>query len=151
MQAYHELIKKMKKPLFSLTQSRYEKRGLKNLMKNQSLYQTITNYLELSKSTGCNYYDYWILYSYVRQYKPKEILECGTGASTLVMAHALMENTQDGHSAGRITSMEDGEIWYQRAQKLIPEELKPYIDLICSPKVEYCHSIFRGVGYQEHS
>ena len=76
-------------------------------------------------------------------------MECGTGASTLVMAHALMENTQDGHPAGRITSMEDVEIWYQHAQKLIPDQLKPYIDFICSPKVEYCHSIFRGVGYED--
>ena len=149
MKAYHKRIKKMKKPLFSFTKSRYEKHGLKNLKKNQSLYQKLTDYLRLSKATGCNYHDYWILYDYIRQHKPQEVLECGTGASTLVMAYALMENTQDGHSAGRITSMEDVDIWYQHAQELIPDQLKPYIDLIFSPKVEYCHSIFRGVGYQD--
>jgi hypothetical protein len=149
MKTYHKLIKKFKKPIFSIIYPRYDNYGLKMLKKNQILYQTLTNYLKLSDFTGCNYYDYWILYEYVRRFKPKEILECGTGASTLVMAHALMENTQEGQAAGRITSMEDVESWYQHAKKLIPDQLKPYIDLICSPKVEYCYSIFRGVGYQE--
>jgi hypothetical protein len=60
-----------------------------------------------------------------------------------------MENTLDGHSSGRITSLEDVECWYQHAQKLIPDQLKSYIDLIYSPKVEYYYSIFRGVGYEE--
>ena len=143
------LMKKIKKPIFSFSKSRYEKYGLKTLKKNQALYQTLSNYLKLSESTGCNYYDYWILYDYIRQHRPREILECGTGASTLVMAHALMENTQDGHAAGRITSMEDVEYWHQHTQKLIPEELKAYIDLIYSPKAEFCYSIFRGVGYRE--
>jgi hypothetical protein len=149
MKPYHKLIKKLKKPIFSLTKSYYENIGLKNLKKNQILYQTLARYLNESKSTGCNYSDYWYLYNFIRQNKPTEILECGTGASTLVMAHALMENIQDGHSAGRITSMEDVESWYQNARKLIPNKLKPYIDLNYSPKVEFCHSIFRGVGYRE--
>lgn len=139
----------MKKSLLSVSKSRYEKYGLKNLKNNQNLYQTLSNYLRLSESTGCNYYDYWILYDYIRQNRPLEILECGTGASTLVMAHALMENTQDGYAAGRITSMEDIEYWHQHTQQLIPEELKSYIDLIYSPKAEFCYSIFRGVGYRE--
>jgi len=149
MKAYYKLIKNIKKPIFRFTNSRYDNLGLKNLKKNRILYQTLINYLKLTKSTGCNYHDYWFLYRYIRQHKPQEILECGTGASTLVMAHALMENTQNGHSAGRITSMEDSKVWYEQAKKLIPDELISYIDLIWSPKVEYCHSIFRGVGYQD--
>jgi hypothetical protein len=149
MKPYHKLLKKLKKPIFTCTRSYYENIGRKKLKRNQILYQTLTKYLNESKSTGCNYYDYWYLYNFVRQNKPKEILECGTGASTLAMAHALKENEQDGQSGGRITSMEDVEFWYQHAQELIPNELKPYIDMICSPKVEYCHSIFRGVGYEE--
>lgn len=149
MKVYHKLIKKMKKPVFSFIKSRYDNYGLKNLQKNQTLYQTLINYLKRSETTGCNYYDYWFLYDFIRRYKPIEILECGTGASTLVMAHALMENAQDDRASGRITSMEDVESWYRHAQKLIPDQLKSYIDLICSPKVEYSHSIFRGVGYRE--
>lgn len=148
MKFYHKLMKKMKKPIFSFTKERHDKHALKSLKKNQSLYQKLTEYLRLSESTGCNYYDYWILYHYIRTHKPVEILECGTGASTIVMSHALMENAQDGYLVGRITSMEDVEFWYQLAQKLMPDKLKPYIDLIYSPKVEYGHSLFRGVGYQ---
>ncbi len=149
MPAPYKLLKKIKKPLFAFTRSHYEKQGLKNLQSNQSLYQTLTRYLKVSKSTGCNYYDYWVLYDYIRQNKPREILECGTGASTLVMAYALMENTRAGHAAGRITSMEDVEYWYRHTRKLIPEELKSYIDLIYSPKAEFGFSIFRGVGYRD--
>jgi hypothetical protein len=65
------------------------------------------------------------------------------------MASALKENEHHGNQAGRITSMEDVDFWYRQAAKLIPDRLKSYIELIHSPKVEYCYSIFRGVGYQD--
>ena len=149
MKPHEKLTKKIRKPIFSLTKSIHDKRGLQNLRKNQHLYRTLTQYLELSQSTGCSYYDYWTLYRHIRKNKPVEILECGTGVSTIVMAWALMENEREGDPAGRITSMEDIDIWYQKAAKLVPEQLKPYIELIHSPKVEYSYSIFRGVGYQE--
>lgn len=149
MKAGQKLFKKLKKPFFAFTNARYANYGLMKLKKNKPLYQTLTAYLKQSQSTGCNNYDYWILYDYIRRNRPAEILECGTGASTLVMAHALMENARDGHAAGRITSMEDVEYWHRHTQKLIPDELKSYIDLVCSPKAEFCYSIFRGVGYRE--
>ena len=149
MTAYPKLMKRLKKPYFSFIRKRYQQYGLRNLKKNRQLFQILTGYLELSKSTGCNFYDYWFLYRYVRRHNPREILECGTGASTVVMAHALMENTREGESAGRITSMEDVEFWHRHSRELIPDELSPYIDLIYSPKVEFSYSIFRGVGYRE--
>ena len=139
----------MNKKIFSLTKLIYNHYGLRNLKKNQDLFETITSYLKLSDSTGCSYYDYWVLYNYVRKNRPKEILECGTGVSTIVMAYALMENIQDSYPTGRITSMEDVEHWYQHASKLIPRQLNPYIDLIYSPKVEFSLSIFHGVGYRD--
>lgn len=138
----------IKKPLFALTKSFYEKQGLQKLQQNSKLYQLIQNYIRLSQSTGCGFFDYWTLYDYVRKNNPAEILECGTGVSTIVMAYALMENEHEGKPAGRITSMEDVDFWYQKAENLLVDKLKPYVEILQSPKVEYCHSIFRGVGYQ---
>ena len=47
---------------------------------NKDLWEVLEKYIEKSKSTGCSYIDYRELYYYIRQNKPKEILECGTGA-----------------------------------------------------------------------
>ena len=149
MKLYHLLTKVVKKPIFRCLKSVYDRRALKKLKQNRKLYQTITDTIKRSESTGCSYFDYWTLYSTIRKNKPAEILECGTGVSSTAMAYALMENEQEGNRPGRITSMEDVQHWYQKAKNLIPDKLKPYIDVVHSPKVEYCHSIFRGVGYQD--
>ena len=149
MKLYHLLIRELKKLIFKFTRSIYDRQALKKLKTNTKFYQTIADYIKLSESTGCSYFDYWTLYNYIRKNKPAEILECGTGVSSIAMAYALMENEQEGSVTGRITSMEDVEVWYQKAENLIPDKLKPYIEIIHSPKVEYYHSIFRGVGYQD--
>lgn len=149
MKLYQLLTKVLKKPVFKITKSAYDRQALKKMKKNRTLYQTLTDYIKRSESTGCSYYDYWTLYNTIRNNRPAEILECGTGVSSVVMAYALMENEQEGSLPGRITSMEDVDLWYQKAKKLMPDKLKPYVEIIHSPKVEYCHSIFRGVGYQD--
>lgn len=149
MNRYHQITKLLKKPVFKFSKSVYNRYAFGKIKKNANLYQTLTNYISLSESTGCSYYDYWMLYHYIKKNKPSEILECGTGVSTIVMAYTLMENEQEGSRSGRITSMEDVEFWFQKAKNLIPNNLKPYIEIIHSPKVEYYHSIFRGVGYQD--
>ena len=149
MKLYHLIAKVLKKPVFKSTRSIYDRQALKKIKKNTTLYQILADYIKRSESTGCSHFDYWTLYNTIRKNKPAEILECGTGVSSIAMAYALMENEQEGNLAGRITSMEDVELWYQKAKDLIPDKLRPYIDIIHSPKVEYCHSIFRGVGYQD--
>ena len=60
-----------------------------------------------------------------------------------------MENMQERHPAGRITSMEDVEHWYEHARELVPYQLNPYSDLVHSPKVVFSFSIFHGVGYRD--
>lgn len=149
MRLYAKLRRKFTKFFFSLTKSIYDRQAKENIQKNARLWSTLSEYLKISESTGCSYSDYWTLYSYIKENKPAEILECGTGVSTIVMAHAVMENKDDASLEGRITSMENVETWYTQAVKAMPEHLKPYIDLILSEKVEYCHSLFRGVGYQD--
>jgi predicted O-methyltransferase YrrM len=143
-----KFMKKFRKSFFSLTKNLYNRKGHKNIKKNKQLWRTLSEYLKSTESTGCSYSDYWILYSYVRKYKPKEILECGTGVSTIVKAHALLENENESGMRGRVTSMEDQQLWYEHAVRIMPDYLGDYVDLILSDKAEYCHSVFRGVGYK---
>jgi predicted O-methyltransferase YrrM len=80
-------------------------RAQKALRRNAELWNALQDYLKNTKSTGCGYIDYACLYETVRRRKPVEVLECGTGVSTLIIAHALMENaaeTGGGGGAGHL-------------------------------------------------
>lgn len=106
-----------------------------------SVWDPLQHYLVRTKSTGCSYIDYWHLYRQIKQYRPSEVLELGTGASTIVMAHALLEN-----GGGRITSMEESEDWYRHAVDNLPSGLP--VELVLSETVEDTFSIFRGIRYR---
>lgn len=113
------------------------------------LWAELQEYLKKTESTGCSYTDYWYLYRNIRQYKPKQVLECGTGVSTLVIAFALLENEADGHKLGFITSMEEHEQWLQMAQSLLPEKYTDLVELKLSGVCEDSFSLFRGVRYAD--
>lgn len=81
--------------------------------------------------------------------KPVEVLECGTGVSTLIIAHALMENEKESGGKGRVTSMEEHEVWFNMANNLLPSKYKKYVDLKISDTMEDRYSLFRGVRYTE--
>lgn len=70
------------------------------LQRNDELWNALQAYLQETKSTGCGYIDYACLYQTVRSTKPVEVLECGTGVSTLVIALALMENETETSRGG---------------------------------------------------
>ena len=72
----------------------------RKLQRNEELWGVLQEYLLKTNSTGCGYIDYACLYEAVRATKPVEILECGTGVSTLVIAHALMENEKETGRGG---------------------------------------------------
>lgn len=103
-------------------------------------WEPLQAYLHRTKSTGCGYIDYWHLYRAVRKFKPREILELGTGASTIVLAHACMEN-----GFGRVVSMEESPAWYEHALRLLPAGLP--VEIVLSGIVEDTFSIFRGMRY----
>ena len=96
-----------------------------------------------SPSTGANYYDYWLLYSHIKLNKPREVLELGPGLTTLVIAQALYEN-----GSGRVTAMEDLQKYYDALQVIIPDHLRPHIDLQLSPSHQVHYGPFRGKAYQ---
>ncbi|MDD3288026.1 MAG: class I SAM-dependent methyltransferase [Alphaproteobacteria bacterium] len=118
------------------------------MMRRRALWAALQEYLAKTKSTGCNMTDYWFLYRAIRRLKPIEVLECGTGVSTLVIAHALMENELETKQRGRITSMEEISEWIEMAQQILPAQYKPYVDFCLSGTCEDYFSVFRGVRYE---
>lgn len=96
----------------------------------------------ISPSTGCSYSDYWLLYSYVIRNRPKEVLELGSGISTVLLAFAARET-----KATRITSMEESEHYYAATEKIIPADLRSYVDLVHSPAQTYTYGPLQGTAY----
>ena len=47
-----------------------------------------------------------ILYCFVRRYKPRRVIEIGSGFSTLLSARALLKNHSEGHSLGELIAVE---------------------------------------------
>lgn len=111
-------------------------------LRETAAWAPLHDYLAKTGVTGCSYSDYWCLYKAIRQYRPQEVLELGTGASTIVIAHALMEN-----GGGHLTSMEESDVWYRQAVQNLPEGLP--VSIVHSATVEDCFSIFRGVRYRD--
>ncbi|MDD5450332.1 MAG: hypothetical protein PHT49_00305 [Desulfovibrionales bacterium] len=138
---------RIKSYTLNITRREIEKRYLANFKKNNELWEILNSYILASGSTGCGFGDYWTLYNFVRKNKPKEILECGTGISTIVIAYALIENEKEGFR-GSITSMESVEEYYNMAKILLPKFMMPYVDIIFSPVIEDYYSLFRGVRYK---
>ncbi|MHA1567537.1 MAG: hypothetical protein ACTSX7_19675 [Alphaproteobacteria bacterium] len=119
------------------------------LQANTPLWALMTQYAQGTAVTGASYSDYLTLYEQVRALRPVEILECGTGISTVVLAQALVENEAEGAPRGRVTSMEDDQSWFEIAGTRLPQVLAPYVDLVHSPKVDGFYKCFRGVQYRE--
>ena len=126
-----------------------ESRARRALARNPRLWAWLQDYLAETESTGCSYVDYWTLYDHVSRHGAREVLECGTGASTLVLAAALLEAEESGRSDVRLTSMEDHEQWLEMSQRLLPDELRHLVDFVLSPSVEDCFSLFRGMRYRD--
>ena len=116
-------------------------RARRQVLANDALRELVT---VDSRTTGANFYDYWLLYSHIRKAKPREVLELGPGVTTLVIAQALHEN-----GGGRVTAMEDIPRWHEATDEIIPDRLRPYIDLRLSPCRETHWGPFRGKAYGE--
>jgi predicted O-methyltransferase YrrM len=125
------------------------RRAKRALEKNTELWNLMTEAAAGTAVTGASYSDYLTLYEQVKAFKPKEILECGTGITTVVLAQALLENAREtGAAPGRVTSMEDDQAWFEVARARLPGVVLPIVDLIHSPKVDGFYKCFRGVMYE---
>jgi predicted O-methyltransferase YrrM len=134
--------------LLDLARHVAERHARHRLRANPRLWKYLQDYLAATSSTGCNYADYWQLYSHITRQRPTEILECGTGVSTVVMALSIVENEHATGVRGRITSMDEEPTWLEMSERLLPPELKPYVEFHLSPTVEDTFGLFRGVRYR---
>jgi len=99
-----------------------------------------------------NWIKYEALYRFIRDKKPKEVLECGAGTSTVVIVHALMENEREctySLQRARVTSLEESPKYHARTVGAFPAYLKEYAEILLSPKVEDYYQLFRGVKYKD--
>jgi len=124
-------------------------RSRRTLQRNTELWIALQDYLKKTESTGCGYIDYACLYETIRKYRPVEILECGTGVSTLIIAHALRENEKETGISGHVTSMEEYAEWLEMSRQLLPWQYGKYVSFVLSHTVEDRYSLFRGVRYAE--
>lgn len=119
------------------------------LKRRPELWRELLRYTEKSGSTGCNMTDYYALYKKIRRIQPTEVLECGTGVSTLVIAHALKENEEGTGKNGRVTSMEEATEWAAMAEELLPDLYRNRVEIVVSPTMEDSFSMFRGIRYRD--
>jgi predicted O-methyltransferase YrrM len=139
---------RLRRSVFEALLRRRTRRAKARLRGNAELWRQIEAVAAGNAVTGASYSDYLTLYEAMRRLKPVEILECGTGVSTAVLAQALRENEAEGAPRGRVTSMEEDERWWKNQQERLPAELRPYVDLVHSRKVDGYYQLFRGVQYE---
>lgn len=119
----------------------------KQLSQNILLWKSLQDYIQKTNSTGCGYIDYYRLYQQIKKGRFKEVLECGTGVTTLIIAHALMENEKETGVSGRVTSMEEFGQWLEMSEKLLPKQYCKYVNFVLSATEEDRFSFFRDVRY----
>jgi predicted O-methyltransferase YrrM len=141
-------VARLRKRVVDRMIARRTRRAKATLRADAELWRLIEHAADGNEVTGASYSDYLTLYEAVRRLKPAEILECGTGISTVVLAQALRQNEREGGKRGRITSMEEELRWRDNADRRLPDELRPYIELVHSPKVDGYYQCFRGVQYE---
>jgi len=116
--------------------------------------QSILKYADSSsESIGLSISDYVVLYEYVKKHKPKHVLECGTGKSTLVIAQAMLENSIEDPVAFpmesmKLISMENEPYWYEQSSKILPEKYRDFTEIHYSPLSTYTLSMLNGVIYE---
>ena len=118
-----------------------------NCLSDLPWWSDVLRYMSVAQSIGCGSYDYWRLWRTVRRLRPRHVLECGTGISTVVIAHGLRYNTQQGYP-GHLTTMEEHPAYYAEHETLFPPALRPFVTALLCPRVDGVLACFRGTRYQ---
>jgi len=108
----------------------------------------LVKYHTRTPSIGCSFPDYWTLYRTLRRLRPAEVLECGTGTSTVVIAHALRQNATQGYP-GHLTTLEESPYYAAIHDRLFPSVLRPFVTALVRDRADGVFSCFRGTRYQD--
>lgn len=117
------------------------------LRRNPELWEHLFQVEAVTASTGCDFREYWWLYNYVTSHRPRYILECGAGISTIVMGFAIKELERQGHPRLTLVSLEDVPFYYDDLVKLIPAAVEPYVNIILSEVEDKDFGIGMGRSY----
>ena len=155
-----EIEMKMKfyqKQLIKFSRRLTEKSAQTFLRKNRVLSDLIDKLNRQPGSVGLSTYEYISLYQMVRKIKPSYALECGTGKSTYIIAHAMYKNG----NGKKLVTMEESEKWtntqkttlsyflnHRNAALWFPGEKSDLIELIHSPTTNERHRIWEGSRYK---
>ena len=133
----------MNRKIFNKIYNKICLRRLKKLL--PTLSEELKAYQSVSDTTGTQAITLWIAVNSIMRYQPKFILECGTGASTIVFSLAV-EQLKLSHPtySGRIISMESEKEWFDIARENLPEKHKMNVEIVFGPREKYEISMFRG-------
>ena len=140
---------------------RMTERSAKNyLNKNEDLKYLLKEVKKQSSSIGLSDFEYVKLYQMVRKIKPEYALECGTGKSTFIIAHAMSKNG----NGKKLVTMEESEEWAEQQRKALayffshkrvnewfPGEPEQLVELINSETIIDSYKIWRGSCYKNIS
>lgn len=102
-------------------------------------------YSKGSDTTGTQPITLFLAVKDILKYRPRRILECGTGSSTVVLALAVQKlKSEDPSYDGKVISMESVEEWYRIAQSNLPDKFKNIVTIVHGPREKYEVSMFRG-------
>jgi len=88
-------------------------------------------------------------YQSVVERRPHNVLECGSGLSTVILGFAALLLSQEGHKC-RIHAMEESVHWARDLEPLIPNQVKPFINLVVSPTVSQPEGdSWQGLRYRD--
>ncbi|KKM08566.1 hypothetical protein SY88_23260 [Clostridiales bacterium PH28_bin88] len=135
--------------IINIMRERAKTTATKFIDENAELRDIIYRYCKDSKFVGCSLTDYYVLYNAIRDVKPSNILECGTGLSTYIILHALRENKNETGTGFNFVSMEQDAKWYSYAMKRMPTEMSRDVEIILSDVDLHHHGMFVGTYYKK--
>lgn len=110
-----------------------ERRARRRLRRShQTMFEALQSILSRSESTGCTYFELDALYQHIVANHPAQVLELGSGVSTIVLGYAAKEVRALGMPC-TIVSMEESQFYYDDLRRLIPEDVADCVELIQSP------------------
>ncbi len=113
---------------------------------NGDLNIIISELLKKSDSTGCEYSDYMSLWKSLNQFKPKCILELGSGITSALIAYYIKTRTKN--NSVKFISMEESEYYFNNIKSIFPKNLEKYVKFHLSERVEKTYDGLTGCHYK---
>ena len=107
--------------------------------------EIIEEYTKRTSSTGVKATTLYQAVKVIQKYKPKFLLECGTGTSTVVLAETLRQlKSKDKGYSPRLISMESISKWHEMAVDLFPSGYSDFVEIRLGEREKFEYSMFRG-------